>query len=156
MGCLQGMSYLEERHLVHRDLAARNVLVKSPNHVKITDFGLSKLLTANETAYKADGGKVCPSVRLSVCMPLYRVPPTVWLFLTLPLLAAPLRFLSSGWPWSPSCSGPTPTRVTCGAMVHRSWSCSCYPGFRNADTLGLSHWSFRFFRSPVLLLLLQV
>lgn len=61
--CLQGMSYLEERHLVHRDLAARNVLVKSPNHVKITDFGLSKLLTANETAYHADGGKV----RLSVC-----------------------------------------------------------------------------------------
>lgn len=52
------MSYLEERHLVHRDLAARNVLVKSPNHVKITDFGLAKLLTANETSYHADGGKV--------------------------------------------------------------------------------------------------
>lgn len=66
--CLQGMSYLEERHLVHRDLAARNVLVKSPNHVKITDFGLSKLLTANETAYQADGGKVCPSVCLSACL----------------------------------------------------------------------------------------
>uniref|UniRef100_A0A674MHP6 Receptor protein-tyrosine kinase n=1 Tax=Takifugu rubripes TaxID=31033 RepID=A0A674MHP6_TAKRU len=59
--CVQiakGMSYLEGRHLVHRDLAARNVLVKSPSHVKITDFGLAKLLTANETAYHADGGKV--------------------------------------------------------------------------------------------------
>lgn len=56
---LQGMNYLENCHLVHRDLAARNVLVKTPEHVKITDFGLAKLLTANETAYHADGGKVC-------------------------------------------------------------------------------------------------
>lgn len=59
----QGMNYLEERHLVHRDLAARNVLVKTPQHVKITDFGLAKLLTADEKEYHADGGKVGPSVQ---------------------------------------------------------------------------------------------
>lgn len=52
------MNYLEERHLVHRDLAARNVLVKTPQHVKITDFGLAKLLSADEKEYHADGGKV--------------------------------------------------------------------------------------------------
>lgn len=52
------MNYLEERHLVHRDLAARNVLVKTPQHVKITDFGLTKLLNADEKEYHADGGKV--------------------------------------------------------------------------------------------------
>lgn len=51
--------YLEERRLVHRDLAARNVLVKSPNHVKITDFGLARLLEGDEKEYNADGGKVC-------------------------------------------------------------------------------------------------
>lgn len=50
--------YLEERRLVHRDLAARNVLVKSPNHVKITDFGLARLLEGDEKEYNADGGKV--------------------------------------------------------------------------------------------------
>lgn len=54
----QGMMYLEERRLVHRDLAARNVLVKSPNHIKITDFGLARLLDADEKEYSADGGKV--------------------------------------------------------------------------------------------------
>ncbi len=53
------MKYLEEeKHLVHRDLAARNVLVKTPNHVKITDFGLAKMLDVKEDIYYAEGGKV--------------------------------------------------------------------------------------------------
>ncbi|KAK7893678.1 hypothetical protein WMY93_022830 [Mugilogobius chulae] len=56
-GFWQGMMYLEERRLVHRDLAARNVLVKSPNHIKITDFGLARLLDGDEKEYNADGGK---------------------------------------------------------------------------------------------------
>uniref|UniRef100_UPI00089DBC12 receptor tyrosine-protein kinase erbB-4 n=1 Tax=Ciona intestinalis TaxID=7719 RepID=UPI00089DBC12 len=55
----KGMKYLsEEKHLVHRDLAARNVLVKSPNHVRITDFGLAKLLDVKEDVYRAEGGKM--------------------------------------------------------------------------------------------------
>lgn len=54
----RGMSYLEEKRLVHRDLAARNVLVQTPNLIKITDFGLAKLLDINEDEYKAAGGKM--------------------------------------------------------------------------------------------------
>ena len=57
----QGMSYLEERGIVHRDLAARNVLVQSAGQVKITDFGLAKLLDFNEEEYHAAGGKVITS-----------------------------------------------------------------------------------------------
>ena len=54
----RGMAHLEDMRLVHRDLAARNVLVQSPNCVKITDFGLAKLLNLNEDEYKAHGGKM--------------------------------------------------------------------------------------------------
>lgn len=51
-------NFLEEKRFVHRDLAARNVLVQKPSCVKITDFGLAKLLDYNEEEYKADGGKM--------------------------------------------------------------------------------------------------
>jgi L1 cell adhesion molecule len=40
----KGMEYLESRGIIHRDLAARNVLVQRPEHLRITDFGLAKLL----------------------------------------------------------------------------------------------------------------
>ncbi|XP_059152348.1 epidermal growth factor receptor-like isoform X2 [Physella acuta] len=51
----RGMAYLEERGIVHRDLAARNVLVQTPNQVKITDFGLAKLLSDSEVYYSSGG-----------------------------------------------------------------------------------------------------
>lgn len=54
----KGMSYLEERGIVHRDLAARNVLVQTPSCVKITDFGLAKLLNHDSHKYIAAGGKM--------------------------------------------------------------------------------------------------
>lgn len=52
------MEFLESHRLVHRDLAARNVLVQSPSVVKITDFGLAKLLDIDEDEFKSDGGKM--------------------------------------------------------------------------------------------------
>ena len=44
--------------MVHRDLAARNVLVQSHECVKITDFGLTKLIAIDKDHYKSTGGKV--------------------------------------------------------------------------------------------------
>eukprot|EP00731_Ephydatia_muelleri_P019538 Em0012g363a len=53
-----GMAYLEEKRMVHRDLAARNVLVHTPQLVKITDFGLTRIIDVGESHYKATGGMV--------------------------------------------------------------------------------------------------
>lgn len=52
------MVYLEERRLVHRNLSARNIVVKSPNHIKIADFGLAQLLEADVKEYNEDEDKV--------------------------------------------------------------------------------------------------
>uniref|UniRef100_A0A674MH83 Tyrosine-protein kinase n=1 Tax=Takifugu rubripes TaxID=31033 RepID=A0A674MH83_TAKRU len=48
-----GMKYLEEKNFVHRDLAARNVLLVNQRFAKISDFGLSKALGADDSYYKA-------------------------------------------------------------------------------------------------------
>ena len=55
------MSHLQKCGIVHRDLAARNVLVHSQYQVKITDFGLAKLLDVGEDYYLAESGKVWTS-----------------------------------------------------------------------------------------------
>lgn len=57
------MAYLHKCGIVHRDLAARNVLVQAENQVKITDFGLAKLLDVDEEFYRAESGKVSQLVQ---------------------------------------------------------------------------------------------
>ncbi len=42
------MMFLEKHRIVHRDLAARNVLVLDADRVKLSDFGLSRLLSNSE------------------------------------------------------------------------------------------------------------
>ena len=53
----EGMNYLESKGIIHRDLAARNVLVRTLTQVRITDFGLAKLLEGQSRVYRpATGG----------------------------------------------------------------------------------------------------
>eukprot|EP00118_Oscarella_pearsei_P017372 m.171588 g.171588 ORF g.171588 m.171588 type:complete len:1503 (+) comp39060_c0_seq1:197-4705(+) len=54
----RGMVYLEQKRLVHRDLAARNVLVQTPMMVKISDFGLSKILDVDQGHFQSGGEKM--------------------------------------------------------------------------------------------------
>lgn len=56
----KGMEYLEQREIVHCDLAARNVLVQAHGHVKITDFGLSKILDYGQKSYQSERGAKLP------------------------------------------------------------------------------------------------
>lgn len=54
-----GMKYLEEKNFVHRDLAARNVLLVNQRFAKISDFGLSKALGADDSYYKVQTAVLC-------------------------------------------------------------------------------------------------
>uniref|UniRef100_A0AC34FV90 Protein kinase domain-containing protein n=1 Tax=Panagrolaimus sp. ES5 TaxID=591445 RepID=A0AC34FV90_9BILA len=51
------VTYLHSRAFVHRDIAARNVLVTNSRCVKLSDFGMSKLL-AEEEVYTSSSGKL--------------------------------------------------------------------------------------------------
>ena len=52
------MAYLEGRGIVHRDLAVRNILLLTLDQVKITDFGLAKILDSESKEYHNERGLV--------------------------------------------------------------------------------------------------
>ena len=43
----QALAYLHTNRVIHRDLSSNNVLVNADNRAKVTDFGMSKLLSVN-------------------------------------------------------------------------------------------------------------
>ncbi|XP_076803502.1 tyrosine-protein kinase SYK-like [Clavelina lepadiformis] len=48
-----GMAYLAHQNVVHRDLASRNILLVTEMYIKISDFGMSRILQDSENYYTA-------------------------------------------------------------------------------------------------------
>ena len=43
-----GMKFIHKNHIIHRDIKPSNILISKEGHIKITDFGISKLISTDE------------------------------------------------------------------------------------------------------------
>uniref|UniRef100_A0A2H1V4N2 SFRICE_010906 n=1 Tax=Spodoptera frugiperda TaxID=7108 RepID=A0A2H1V4N2_SPOFR len=55
-----GMDHVSAKNVVHRDLATRNILVVNKYHVKISDFGLARIIPKEENAYRLKTERLLP------------------------------------------------------------------------------------------------
>lgn len=53
---VEGMKYVHFNHIIHRDIKPTNILIGSDGSIKISDFGISKLMTAEEQSMTCGAG----------------------------------------------------------------------------------------------------
>lgn len=61
---LLGFEYLHEHDIVYRDIKPENILIDIDGHVKIADFGLSKVIPKRQRSYSFCGSPeyMCPEI----------------------------------------------------------------------------------------------
>lgn len=68
------LQYLRIKNIVHRDLKPQNILLSSPTHIKITDFGLARYINP-ETEIKLNIQSECEDLFSTYCgSPIYMSP----------------------------------------------------------------------------------
>merc|ERR1719352_193774 len=60
--CVYALDYMHERKIVFRDLKLQNMLVTETGHVKLTDFGFSKVLSGRTFTLCGTAAYVAPEV----------------------------------------------------------------------------------------------
>jgi len=61
---LEGMEYIHSLDIVYRDIKPENILIDIDGHIKIADFGLSKILPKKQRSYSFCGSPeyMCPEI----------------------------------------------------------------------------------------------
>jgi len=52
----EALSFIHSKHILHRDIKPENILLSPNGYVRLTDFGISKLVTADHPTYTGRSG----------------------------------------------------------------------------------------------------